>query len=89
MRSTSCLVGRHFGGTRPVPEFFPVGISGPDREPRRLVEMIGGESAELRDGKVEDAEQIFAEWSERHTDVERKASGPHGAELELMAGARF
>ena len=63
---------------------FPVGMRGPDPEPRHFVEMIGGESAELWDGKVQDAEYTFAEWSERHTNIEGKSSTPHGAELELM-----
>ena len=63
---------------------FPVGIRSPDPEPRHFVEMIGGESAELWDGKVQDAEYTFAEWSERHTYFEGKSSSPHGAELELM-----
>ena len=63
---------------------FPVGNKGPDPQPRRVVEMIGGESAELWDGRVQDAEYTFAEWAGRHVYFEGKASGPRGAEVELM-----
>ena len=63
---------------------FPVGNSGPDPAPRRVVELIGGESAELWDGRVQDAEYTYAEWAGRHVYIEGKASGPRGAEIEFM-----
>ena len=63
---------------------FPVGTKGADPEPRHFVEMIGGESAELWDGRVQDYEYTFAEWSNRHVSFEGKSSGPRGAETQLM-----
>jgi len=52
--------------------------------PRRFVEMIGGESAELSDTQMRDVDYTAAQWSERHVYFEGTARGPRGADLELM-----
>ena len=66
------------------PRMFSAGIKGADPFPRHFVELIGGESAELWDTRIQDADYTEAHWQEKRLYFKGKASGLQSADIELM-----
>jgi hypothetical protein len=66
------------------PRWFPAGIHGPGHFDRHLVELIGGESAELWDIRIQDSDYTAAQWAQKRVFFKGKANGLQSADLELM-----
>lgn len=77
-------VGSHPQSPALGPRWFSAGITGWSTAPRHLVEVIGGEGAELWDVRLQDADYTFAQWAEKRVYFQGKANGPRTADIELM-----
>ena len=65
------------------PRWFPAGIRGPEHFDRHLVEVIGGEGAELWDIRIQDADYTAAQWAQKRVFFKGKANGLQSADLEF------